>query len=170
MVPAPQPAELCLWQLPVKKTKKLTPKIWNQWERPLLCLTPLPAIQPLCIWMYLDGCPSRENPQRTLAASPWHSSDASVMFSALQFLFSVTAVPGSGRHARLSLSPLISGRQGSGRGLLQRGEEAENRDCSILIFHSDTSLTFGKRSLALCRRSSSRGCQLFKASWWPPRA
>ena len=70
LAPVPQAADLRLWQLPVKKTRKFTPQIWGQWECPLLCLTPLPAIVHLDSlgwmpqlrilrhhWLHLPGTP-----------------------------------------------------------------------------------------------------------------
>ena len=44
-----------------------------------------------------------EDPQTPLAASPWHSSDASVMSGALLFPFSITVAPESGGHTQLVL-------------------------------------------------------------------
>ena len=44
-----------------------------------------------------------EDPQTPLAASPWHSSDASVMLGALLFPFSITVAPESGGHTQLVL-------------------------------------------------------------------
>lgn len=43
---------------------------------------------------------------------------------------------------------------------------------SILIFHSDTSFTFGKRSLTLCGCADGQflGCQPLESSMWRPRA
>ena len=164
LAPAPHPAELCLWQLPVKKTRKFTHQIWSQWECPLLCLTPLSAIVQLDSLGWMPQL--RESAETTGCISlaflgclcdVWCSPISLFNHSCPWLLWTYP----------LGLAPLISGRQDSGRGLVQGGDKAENGHSCILIFYSGTSPTFGKKSLILCW--CPWGCQLPKASWCPPR-